>query len=126
MNLKIETELSQIFVNFFCKFSSRYHYKVFRNWQEKNQIVTLRLEKTKIILPSDMANLKSGQKRQFRMVNNETTIDPDSMLESDKMVNIELIENPNFDMVTSIANNKSVHRKESNSEYKVESCVIQV
>lgn len=86
--------------------------------------MTLNIEKTKIILPADVATLKSAPKTPFRTTN-ETTIESDSMAEADKMVEIDLVENPNFDMVTSTGR-KSIYRKQSNSEYKVESCVIEV
>lgn len=122
--LVILTTFLVIIYFLWLSFSSRYHYKVFKNWQEKNQIVTLNIERTKILLPADMATLKSAPKTPFRPTN-ETTIEPDSMVEAEKMVNIDLVENPNFDLVTSTVR-KSIYRKQSDSEYKVESCVIEV
>lgn len=121
--LVILTTFLVIIYFLWLSFSSRYHYKVFRNWQEKNQIVTLNLEKTKILLPSDMVTLKGGPKTPLRATN-ETTISADSMVDADK-INIDLVENPNFDLVTSTGR-KSIYRKQADSEYKVESCVIEV
>lgn len=58
----------------FFKFSCKYHFKVFKDWQKKNQIVTLRLSEDGKIMSKSIVRLKSINQIQYTSSSNETLI----------------------------------------------------
>jgi hypothetical protein len=102
-------------------FSTRYHYKVFRDWQNKNQIVSVHIENDKVLLTKNfMIQKKSCDNVVLQM--SQTSFDMETIEQQNAIVdnqsspnnNIELIENPvNFN-------------SNSNDTFKVESCVIRI
>lgn len=98
-------------------FSTRYHYKVFRDWQSKNQIVSVYIDNDKVLLTKNLMSHKKSCESRLQMTH--TSIDQD-LLElptadsSPNIQHIELVENPGSNCTN------------ENAQFKVESCVIVV
>lgn len=133
--LVILTTFLVIIYFFWLSFSSRYHYKIFKDWQEKNQIVTLNIDKNKIVLPTDLENIKKNDNISKTRLKNldsltQTTIDEDSInITDNKMstINMESNENPNSENEFTGIRRPIYKKEEQNSDQnKVESCVIEL
>jgi len=101
-------------------FSSRYHYKVFLEWQEKNQIVTLKIDKSKVILTSHIVDLKR------KISEKEVNLENDTTIENCPSVDINVPGSSNDNLQSAMTNKKPIYRKQSDVEFKVESCIIEV
>jgi len=70
-------------------FSMRYHYKVFKDWQDKNQIVTLQIENGKVLLSKKLMNTQKTPaiSEENEQSSNHTDFE------------LEMFENPTFYIV---------------------------
>lgn len=106
-------------------FSSRYHYKVFKDWQNKNQIVTLKIEENKVVLTSNFLKLKNTYSGNTLQITN-TSIEQesrDNLEQTQDSVNIGLYENSSY-QPEAVNVRRPIYKKQS--DVKVESCVIEV
>jgi len=128
--LVILTSFLEIIYTLWLSFSIRYQYKVFHDWQEKNQIVTLQIEKSKILLSSNLIKMK----RDLSVT--QTTIDQNASVQTVQSIEnnqtspesrIDLMEGDSKDEQQAMTTiRKPIYRKESDVEFKIESCVIEV
>ena len=67
----------------------RYHYKVFKDWQDKNQIVTLQIENGKVLLSKKLMNTQKTPaiSEENEQSSNHTDFE------------LEMFENPTFYIV---------------------------
>lgn len=111
-------------------FSSRYHYKVFKEWQEKNQIITLQIDNKKIVSASNILNLqKNIQPKILHITDNNLSNTPENNqisldIEDERQNIYDESDNLNND-AEEVVVKKSIYKKES-AEVTIESCVIEV
>lgn len=108
-------------------FSIRYHYKVFLDWQDKNQIVKVNVENTKVLLNSNLMSMKIENESRLQSKGSPDSINQTIDTNDQSTANgIELVENPMYVEHIAGSRRKSIYKKNTNAEFKVESCVIEV
>lgn len=118
--LVILTTFLVIIYMLWVTFSTRYHYKVFRDWQNKNQIVSVHIEKDRFLLTKNIMIQKKSCVDNAVLQMTQTSFDTSTIEQQNVIVsspnnNIELVENANVNF-----------NSNSGDKFMVESCVIRI
>lgn len=127
------------------QFSCKYHFKVFKDWQKKNQIVTLRLSEDGKIISKSIVRLKPIDHIQFTSSSNETLIqleneivennqnvtnaeenqqESSSVIDFDSKKNSDLVLN-GIEIRMQSNNSNNINNNVNNSQTNTETCLVQ-